>query len=80
VGVLCLAPLDGVPPALRRRVLRAWLATADVTALTDEHLRAADALAGHGPDRAGVALPGGLELVRTHGRLLLRPVQWPSGG
>ncbi len=80
VGALCLAPLDGVPAALRRRVLRAWLATADVTALTDEHLRAADALAGQGPDRAGVALPGGLELVRAHGRLLLRPAQWPSGG
>jgi tRNA(Ile)-lysidine synthase len=76
---LLLAPLDGVPAALRRRVLRAWLATADVTALTDEHLRAADVLAGRGPDRSGVALPGGLELVRAHGRLSLRPVRWPSG-
>jgi tRNA(Ile)-lysidine synthase len=77
---LSLAPLDGVPPALRRRVLRAWLATADVTALTDEHLRAADALAGQGPDRGGVALPGGLELVRVRGRLSVRPIRWPSGG
>jgi tRNA(Ile)-lysidine synthase len=76
---LLLAPLDGVPPALRRRVLRAWLATADVTGLSDEHLRAADVLAGRGPDRGGVALPGGLELVRAHGRLSLRPVRWPSG-
>ena len=25
------------------------------------------------------ALPGGLELVREHGRLVLRPVRWPSG-
>lgn len=77
---LRLAPLDGVPAAVRRRVLRAWLATADVTALTDEHLRAADDLAGKGPDRGGVALPGGLELVRARGRLFLRPVRWPSGG
>jgi tRNA(Ile)-lysidine synthase len=50
-----------------------------VTALTDEHLRAADVLAGCGPDRGGVALPGGLELVRARGRLFLRPVRWPSG-
>jgi tRNA(Ile)-lysidine synthase len=76
---LRLAPLDGVPAALRRRVLRAWLATADVTALTDEHLRAADVLAARGPDRGGVALPGGLELVRARGRLSVRPVRWPSG-
>jgi tRNA(Ile)-lysidine synthase len=76
---LRLAPLDGVPAALRRRVLRAWLATADVTALTDEHLRAADVLAAGGPDRGGVALPGGLELVRARGRLFLRPVRWPFG-
>ncbi|QYN35519.1 tRNA lysidine(34) synthetase TilS [Pseudonocardia sp. DSM 110487] len=76
---LLIAPLADVPSALRRRVLRAWLSTAGVTALTDEHLRAADVLAGHGPDRGGVALPGGLELVRAHGRLSLRPVRWPSG-
>jgi tRNA(Ile)-lysidine synthase len=76
---LRLAALDGVPAALRRRVLRAWLATADVTALTDGHLRAADVLAGSGADRGGVALPGGLELVRARGRLFLRPVRWPSG-
>jgi tRNA(Ile)-lysidine synthase len=78
-GALRTAPLATAPAALRRRVLRAWLAAADVTALTDEHLRAADALAGQGPDRGGVALPGGLELVRARGRLLLRPVRWPSG-
>jgi tRNA(Ile)-lysidine synthase len=76
-GALRTEPLATAPAALRRRVLRAWLAAADVTALTDEHLRAADALAGQGPDRGGVALPGGLELVRARGRLLLRPVRWP---
>jgi tRNA(Ile)-lysidine synthase len=78
-GGLAVSSLDGVPAALRRRVLRAWLATADVTALTEEHLRAADVLAGRGPDRGGVALPGGLELVRAHGRLSLRPIRWHPG-
>jgi tRNA(Ile)-lysidine synthase len=70
----------GAPAALRRRVLRAWLGAASVTALTDAQLRAADVLAAQGPDRGGVALPGGLELVRARGRLLLRPIRWPSGG
>jgi tRNA(Ile)-lysidine synthase TilS/MesJ len=79
-GVLRIAPLATAPGALRRRVLRAWLAAASVTGLTDEHLRAADALAVQGPDRGGVALPGGLELVRGRGTLSLRPIRWPSGG
>ena len=46
--------------------------------LTATHLHAAEALAAHGPDRAGVAVPGGLELYRAHGRLGIRPVRWPS--
>jgi tRNA(Ile)-lysidine synthase len=75
---LDVAALADVPPALRRRVLRAWLALADVTGLTDAHLRAADVLAARGPDRAGVAVPGGLELYRAHGRLGIRPVRWSS--
>jgi len=79
-GTLRTAPLLPAPAALRRRVLRAWLVAAPVRALTDEHLRAADVLAGQGADRGGVALPGGLELVRRHGRLFLRPVRWPAGG
>ncbi|MFC4946761.1 tRNA lysidine(34) synthetase TilS [Pseudonocardia sp. GCM10023141] len=61
------------PPALRRRLLRAWLGGMGVTGLTAEHLRGADLLAGRGPDRAGVTVPGGLELVRERGRLSLRP-------
>ncbi len=77
-SALDTAALTDVPPALRRRVLRAWLATAGVTGLTDTHLRAADALAARGPDRGGVAVPGGLELFRAHGRLGIRPVRWPS--
>jgi tRNA(Ile)-lysidine synthase len=76
---LRLEALAATPPAVRRRVLRAWLADSAVTTLTDAHLRAADVLAAQGPDRGGVALPGGLELVRERGRLLLRPVRWSSG-
>jgi tRNA(Ile)-lysidine synthase len=72
-------PLRDVAPALRRRVLRAWLTGAGVTGLTEEHLRAGDLLAAQGPDRGGVALPGGLELVRARGRLSLRTVRWSSG-
>jgi tRNA(Ile)-lysidine synthase len=69
--------IQAVPPALRRRVLRSWLG---VSGLTDAHLRAADDLAAHGPDRVGPALPGGLELVRAHGRLSVRPLDWVRGG
>lgn len=76
---LLLAPLATTPPALRRRVLRAWLHAAAVTGLTELHLRAADSLAATGPDRTGAALPGGLELVRERGRLVLRPLQWSAG-
>jgi tRNA(Ile)-lysidine synthase len=78
VPELDLAALADAPSALRRRVLRLWLAASGVTGLTDAHLRAADVLAARGPDRAGVAVPGGLELVRAHGRLGIRPVRWPS--
>ncbi len=73
------SPLAEVPAALRRRVLRVWLLASGVTALTDGHLRAADALVARGPDRGGVALPGGLELVRERGRLSLHPVRWSAG-
>ncbi|MHA6786035.1 tRNA lysidine(34) synthetase TilS [Pseudonocardia saturnea] len=73
---LALDPLVDLPAALRRRVLRGWLHASGVTGLTAEHLHGADALAARGPDRTGVALPGGLDLVRARGRLVLRPAQW----
>ncbi|WP_141280689.1 tRNA lysidine(34) synthetase TilS [Pseudonocardia hydrocarbonoxydans] len=69
--------LAGQPVAVRRRVLRAWLHGLGVTGLTAEHLHGADALAVRGPDRTGTALPGGLELVRARGRLVVRPANWP---
>ncbi|GAA3249178.1 tRNA lysidine(34) synthetase TilS [Pseudonocardia petroleophila] len=70
--------LSGRPVAVRRRVLRAWLQASGVTGLTAEHLHGADALAVRGPDRTGTALPGGLDLVRARGRLVLRPGNWPG--
>ncbi|MFC5993711.1 tRNA lysidine(34) synthetase TilS [Pseudonocardia hispaniensis] len=72
-----LAP---VPPAIRRRVLRDWLLDAGAKELTDGHLRSADDLVGRWRGQGGVALPGGLELVRRDGTLLLRRTEAPSGG
>ncbi|WP_219415545.1 tRNA lysidine(34) synthetase TilS [Pseudonocardia nigra] len=77
---LLLAPVAAAPAAVRTRVLRAWLAARGVTGLTAAHLRVADGFAAQGPDRAGSAVPGGLELVRERGRLSVRPVGWPPGG
>jgi tRNA(Ile)-lysidine synthase len=73
---LALAPLADLHPAVRRRVLRAWLLDRGVTGLTASHLAAADVLAGRGPDRRGVAVPGGLELVRARGTLSLQTADW----
>ncbi|WP_252437000.1 tRNA lysidine(34) synthetase TilS [Pseudonocardia humida] len=75
---LPLAPLGDLHPAVRRRVLRTWLAGRGVTGLTAVHLGAADVLAGRGPDRGGVALPGGLELVRGRGTLSLQTAGWSA--
>ncbi|MDN5916734.1 MAG: tRNA lysidine(34) synthetase TilS [Pseudonocardia sp.] len=69
---LRVAPLAGVPAAVRRRVLREWLRENGVRSLTDEHLRAADDLVGRWRGQGGPALGGGLDLVRARGRLVLR--------
>ena len=75
---LPLAPLADLVPAVRRRVLRAWLLGRGVTGLTATHLAAADVLAARGPDRGGVALPGGLEVLRARGTLSVRKAGWPA--
>jgi tRNA(Ile)-lysidine synthase len=59
-----------VPAAVRRRVLREWLLESGATAVTDAHLRAADALVGAWRGQGGPRLPGGLDVVREHGRLV----------
>jgi tRNA(Ile)-lysidine synthase len=73
------AVLSVAPPALRRRAVRAWLAGRAVTGLTAEHLGAADRLVTGKRDGSGVALPGGCELQRAHGRLDVLPIGWPAG-
>jgi tRNA(Ile)-lysidine synthase len=65
--------LAGYPPAVRRRVLRSWLLDSEVQGLSDARLRAADDMVGRWRGQGGLALQGGSELVREHGRLMLRP-------
>ncbi|WP_147115891.1 tRNA lysidine(34) synthetase TilS [Pseudonocardia sulfidoxydans] len=74
------AALAGVPPAVRRRVLRAWLRDAGVNDLTDLHLRSSDDLVGRWRGQGGIALPGGLDLVRRDGRLVVRRAETPRPG
>jgi tRNA(Ile)-lysidine synthase len=66
---LTVEVLEKSPPALRRRVLRAWLLEAGVAELTDAHLRSVDALIGNWHGQGAVWLPGGLAAGRAHGRL-----------
>jgi tRNA(Ile)-lysidine synthase len=68
-GALDAAGLRGDPPAVRRRVLRAWLADAGVAELTEAHVRAVDALVAAWRGQGAPPLPGGLEVVRARGRL-----------
>jgi len=63
-----------VPAAVRRRVLRDWLAAVGTPAPTDAHLRAADALVAEWRGQGGPRLPGGLDLVRRDGRLAVQGV------
>jgi tRNA(Ile)-lysidine synthase len=68
-----VAVLAGYPAAIRRRILRAWLLDSGVPELSDAHLRAADALVGRWHGQGAPALPGGVDLGRHQGRLVLRP-------
>ena len=68
-GALDAVGLPPTPPAVRRRVLRAWLAAAGVAELTEAHVRAVDALVAAWRGQGAPPLPGGLEVVRAHGRL-----------
>jgi tRNA(Ile)-lysidine synthase len=61
--------LEGLPAALRRRVLRRWLLDEGVPELSDPQLRDVDALVGNWRGQGGVWLPGGFVARRAHGRL-----------
>lgn len=77
---LHVGALTDVPPAVRRRALRAWLRDAGVNDLTDLHLRSADDLVGRWRGQGGIALPGGLDLARRDGRLVVRRAETPRPG
>ncbi|RBY84201.1 tRNA lysidine(34) synthetase TilS [Blastococcus sp. TF02A-26] len=72
-GSLPARPLDPLPAAVRRRVLRGWLRTAGVPDLQAVHLRAVETLVTRWRGQGRVDLPGGAGVVRTSGRLVLLP-------
>ncbi len=71
-GGLDAAALAGHPAAVRRRVLRAWLAAAGVRGFDDAQLRSVDGLVARWRGQGPPSLPGGLEVIRTRGRLAVR--------
>jgi tRNA(Ile)-lysidine synthase len=71
-GGLPAGELARLPAALRRRVLRGWLAGAGVPDLQAVHLHAVDALLTRWRGQGAVALPGGASVVRASGRLVMR--------
>jgi tRNA(Ile)-lysidine synthase len=76
-GELDARALEAEHPAVRRRVLRAWLLGRGVPELSDDHLRSADALVGAWRGQGGHALPGNFVLRRVRGRLLVEPAGDP---
>ena len=70
---LPVGEVGGLPPALRRRVLRLWLLGRGVPDLQAVHLGAVDALVSRWSGQGRVDLPGGAGVVRTSGRLVLLP-------
>ncbi|MGH3493887.1 MAG: tRNA lysidine(34) synthetase, partial [Sciscionella sp.] len=71
---LDVAVLARAPVALRRRALRGWLLESGARDLAEPQLRRADELLTDWHGQGAVQLSGGLELSRTHGRLVLGPL------
>lgn len=73
-GGLDVSVLADLPAAVRRRVARAALLAAGCPggSLTADHLLSVDALVAHWHGQGPVALPGGIEVRRRCGRLVLR--------
>lgn len=68
-GGLPAGPLAALPAALRRRVLRGWLAGAGVHDLQAVHLGSVEALVVRWRGQGPVDLPGGVGVLRASGRL-----------
>lgn len=68
-----VAVLQGLPAAVRRRVLRELFRQAGVApgAITAEHLHRGDRLVAAWRGQGPVALPGGVELLRRYGTLVV---------
>lgn len=74
---LAIEILATAAPALRRRVIRAWLAEQGVGGLLNTHLQAIDELVHNWRGQGGVAVAGGgrdhrLVVAREHGTLTVR--------
>lgn len=67
-----LDAFTGLHPALRTRLVRAWLLDLGVRELTSVHVRATDALVGAWHGQGPVALPGGHAVERVGRTLRLR--------
>ncbi|TFV49380.1 tRNA lysidine(34) synthetase TilS [Blastococcus sp. TF02A_35] len=72
-GSLPARPLEPLPAALRRRVLRGWLRAAGVPDLQAVHLRAVEALVTGWRGQGRIDLPGGAGVVRASGTLVVLP-------
>ncbi|ACV77257.1 tRNA lysidine(34) synthetase TilS [Nakamurella multipartita] len=71
---LLIEPLVPLPAALRRRVLRAWLAGAGAGPLTYDHLSRLDRQLTARTGSAQVRVPGGLDVSRRDGALTVARV------
>jgi tRNA(Ile)-lysidine synthase len=78
-GGLPVRPLEPLPAALRRRVLRGWLHGGGVPDLQAVHLRAVEALVTGWRGQGRADLPGGAGVVRASGRLILLPAHVRGG-
>jgi len=70
-GALRIEPLDDLPDAIRTRVLHGWAKSLGVNgaALSHRHVDALDALVMRWHGQGPAALPGGIEIMRSAGKL-----------
>ncbi|WP_346621469.1 tRNA lysidine(34) synthetase TilS [Blastococcus montanus] len=72
-GTLPARPLEPLPAAVRRRVLRGWLRAAGIPDLQAVHLQAVETLVTGWRGQGPVDLPGGAGVARASGSLVLLP-------